>query len=90
MISIHGLFAVYFHDMYYEFVVYGHKKEYRSAVILLYTLYEEYKEFGERMSEIRDWWFAPKKLKCNEGRMRIKRYLSLLANKKLRNKYLGF
>ena len=79
-----------FQDMFYEFIANGSKKEYRAAIELLCTLYEDNKESGKIIEKVGDWYIANKSVKCNEGRMCIKRYLSLLANKQLRMKYMNF
>lgn len=79
-----------FHDMFYEFISSGNKKEYRAAISLLCKLYEDNAKDGEVIKLVNNWELSSKNVKCNSGRMCIKRYLSLLANKKLRLKYLNF
>ena len=38
----------------------------------------------------KEWCMLSKNLKCNRGRMEIKRIISVMANKELRKKYFGF
>ena len=45
---------------------------------------------GAIIEKLRNWDMDSKSVKCNSGRMNMKRYLSLLANTKLRMEYLGF
>lgn len=82
--------AYAFQDMFYEFIENGNKKEYRTAVELLGILYEKNAKSGQIIEKLTNWSLGNKSVKCNAGRMNIKRYLSLLANRKLRMKYLGF
>ena len=79
-----------FQDMFYEFVENGGKKEYRAAVQVLRQQYERNAESGKIIEKMRSWGFPNKNVLCNKGRMNMKRYLSLLANKALRKEYLGF
>ena len=79
-----------FQDMFYEFIANGTKKEYRAAMDVLRKLYEDNKEDAEYLKDIRNWEFTSKNVICISGRMNMKRYLALLANVKLREKYLGF
>ena len=55
--------------------------------------------FGEKNKEIgrvyqkygnKEWCILSKNLKCNRGRMEIKRIIGVMANKELRKKYFGF
>ncbi len=79
-----------FNDMFYEFITNGNEKEYHAAINLLEKLYKDNAETGKIIKKAKNWGLTSKQVKCNRGRMRIKRYLSLLANKRLRRKYLGF
>ena len=79
-----------FNEMFYEFISNGQKKEYHAAIRLLGRLYEKNAEAGKIIKKVGNWELSSKQAKCNKGRMCMKRYLSLLANKKLRKKYLGF
>lgn len=56
-------------------------------------------KFGEKNKEIgrvyqkygnKEWCILSKNLKCNRGRMEIKRIIGVMANKELRKKYFGF
>ena len=79
-----------FQNMFYDFISNGYKKEYRAAIELLKKLHEDNAASGAIIEKIRSWDMGSKSVKCNSGRMNMKRYLSLLANAKLRIKYLGF
>lgn len=80
-----------FQNMYYEFLQNGSKTEYRAAVKLLKKLSDENREEG-KIIEIaeRDWDLTSRRVTHNVGRLRLKRYLSVMANRKLREKYFGF
>lgn len=79
-----------FESMFYEFIENKEKIEYRAAAGLLYYLAKRYAESGKIIEKCGSWDIASKNVICNEGRMRIKQYLAVLANKKLREKFLGF
>lgn len=79
-----------FQNMFYDFIANGNKKEYRAAIELLKKLHEDNAESGAIIEKLRNWDMGSKSVKCNSGRMNMKRYLSLLANTKLRMEYLGF
>ena len=85
----HRIFA--FSQMFYEFIDNSEQPEYQAAIELLRVLADENEEIG-RMPENaeRYWSMLESEHVHNIGRLRIKRYLSLLANKKLRKKYLDF
>ena len=44
-----------------------------------------YQKYGNK-----EWCILSKNLKCNRGRMEIKRIIGVMANKELRKKYFGF
>lgn len=83
-----------FQTMFYEFLQNGTKKEYIAAVELLKKLAdsEEYRKAGEIIKYVRisGWDITSKNVTHNYARIRLKRYLSVMANKKLREKYFGF
>lgn len=80
-----------FHGMFYEFIENGNKKEYQAAVRLFEKLVEENRETGKVIEEAgQSWELASRKLTFNEARLKLKRYLSVMANRKLREKYFGF
>lgn len=80
-----------FRSMFYEFLQNGKKKEYQAAVELLRKLSDENKEEGSIIEKAgHDWELSSKNVTHNIGRLRIKRYLSVMANKRLRKKYFGF
>jgi hypothetical protein len=80
-----------FQTMFYEFINCSGEKEYRAAIALLRELYEENKEDGKIIETIRGSWdLASRNVTHNIARIRIKRYLSVIANTKLRKLYFGF
>jgi hypothetical protein len=80
-----------FQSMFYEFINCSGEKEYRAAIALLRELYEENKEDGKIIETIRGSWdFASRNVTHNIARIRLKRYLSVMANKELRKLYFGF
>lgn len=80
-----------FKTMFYDFYQNSEKKEYRAAVALLEMLYEENKEDGRIIKYARGSWdMVSKNVTQNIARLRLKRYLSVMANIKVRKKYFGF
>lgn len=80
-----------FQTMFYEFIQNGYKKEYRAAIELLRQLTEENKEEGKIIESLQSSWeLVSRKITHNTGRLRLKRYLAVMANRKLRQKYFGF
>ncbi len=80
-----------FQSMFYEFVANSSRKEYRAAVELLRQLAEENREDGRIIEKIRGSWdVTSKNVTCNIARLRLKRYLSVLANPELRSAYFRF
>ena len=85
----HRIFV--FSEMFYEFVNNSHQSKYRAAIELLRVLADENEEVGKLPDNAELYWsMLEDESVHNVGRLRIKRYLSLLANKKLRQKYLEF
>ncbi|MBQ3546637.1 MAG: hypothetical protein IJA34_16885 [Lachnospiraceae bacterium] len=80
-----------FQNMFYEFIQNGTKKEYLAAVQLFETLIEDNKEQGKIINYCHGSWdMYSRKITHNIGRLRLKRFLSVMANKKLREMYFGF
>ena len=80
-----------FQTMFYEFLDHGSQPEYAAAVELFKRLGERNKEAGKIIENARgDWDLTSRNVTHNAGRMQLKRYLSVMANKKLRMKYFGF
>lgn len=80
-----------FQNMFYEFLQNGSRKEYRAAVGLLKEIADENREEGKIIKKVGPWWdTASRNVTHNMGRLRLKRYLAVMANGKLRNKYFGF
>ena len=80
-----------FKTMFYDFIQNSEKKEYRAALALLQMLYEENKEEGKVIKYAkREWDLISKNVTQNIARLRLKRYLSVMANVKMRKKYFHF
>lgn len=80
-----------FKTMFYDFIQNSGKKEYRAALALLKMLYEENKEEGKVIEYAdREWDMVSKNVTQNIARLRLKRYLSVMANFKMRKKYFNF
>lgn len=63
---------------------------YFAALKLFEKILDENWETGKIIQSVESWSTASKNVICNEGRITVKRYLSVLANKKLRVKCFGF
>ncbi len=80
-----------FQSMFYEFIQNCGKIEYRAAAELLKRISEENREEGKIIEIVKyDWDLASRNVTHNEGRLKLKRYLSVMANHALRQKYFGF
>lgn len=80
-----------FQTMFYEFLQNGGKKEYRAAVELLKELADENREDGKIIEKAKySWDITSRNVTHNVGRLRLKRYLAIMANKELRKKYFRF
>ncbi len=80
-----------FQTMFYEFLDRGNQPEYAAAVELFKRLGERNKDAGKIIEKARgDWDLTSRNVTHNAGRIQLKRYLSAMANKKLRVKYFGF
>ena len=80
-----------FRSMFYEFLDHGNSPEYSAAVELFGRLVERNKEAGKIIEKVDGaWGLASRNVTHNAGRMQLKRYLSVMANRKLRLKYFGF
>ena len=81
-----------FQSMFYEFLQNGAKKEYITVVVLLKKLAdsEEYRKAGEIIKYAGGWELTSRNVTHNYARIRLKRYLSVMANRKLREKYFNF
>lgn len=80
-----------YRDMFYEFLMNFKDANYYAAIKLLKRLSDENKEDGKIIDVIRHSWSTESKnVIFNAGRRRMKRYLAVMANKKLRRKYFGF
>ena len=80
-----------FQTMFYEFIEHSKQKEYLAAALLLQELADENKSSGKVIEHCKGPWdLCVRKVTFNPGRLRIKRYLAVMANKKLRRKYFDF
>lgn len=80
-----------FQSMFYEFLQNSSDRRYIAVVRLLEKLAEENKEAGKIIEHVKNWWdITSKNVTHNAGRLAMKRYLSVMANKKLREIYFGF
>lgn len=80
-----------FQAMFYEFADNGGRAEYRAAVELLRQLAEENREEGKIIEMVRGSWdMTSKNVTSNAARVRLKRYLAVMANPGLRKGYFGF
>lgn len=76
--------------MFYEFIENSEKMEYKAAVGLLRFLAKVNAEQGKIIEKCSSWTTASKNITFNNGRLSIKQYLAVMANKKLREEYFGF
>ena len=80
-----------FQSMFYDFLQNSGKREYRAALELLKEIADENKEEGKIIEKAKySWDLTSRNVTHNAGRLRLKRYLAVMANKKLREKYFGF
>lgn len=80
-----------FSSMFYEFLENGKNKKYIAAIKLFEKVVEDNKAEGRIIKHLKNnWSMTSKNVTFNEGRVTIKRFLSLMANKKLRKIYFDF
>lgn len=80
-----------FNSMFYEFLEHAKNPNYIAAVKLFEKVIEDNKTAGKIIEKVGvNWDTSSKNIKCNEGRINIKRFLSLMANQELRKIYFGF
>ena len=81
-----------FKEFYNELLNNSHEVRYQAILDLLDKFGEKNKEIGRVYQKYgnKEWCMLNKNLKCNRGRMEIKRIISVMANKELRKKYFGF
>lgn len=75
-----------FKNVFYEFVTNPGNREVQAAIILFRQLLEEFADEIPEIHELR----RSDRLERFPGRMKIRRYLSVLANPELRRKVLGY
>lgn len=80
-----------FQNMFYEFVQNGSKVEYRAAVRLLKWIADENRKKGKIIEKVKyDWDITNRNVTHNAGRLELKRFLSVMANRRLRERYFEF
>lgn len=80
-----------FKDMFYEFLTNSKDKRYIAMLHLFEKVIEDNKKDGTIIEYVSGSWdLASKNVTFNKGRVTIKRFLSLAANKELRKVYFGF
>lgn len=80
-----------YRDMFYEFLLHADDENFYAAILLLKELANENKEDGKIIEILSGRWeLKSKNVTFNIGRRRLKRYLAVMANKKIREKYFGF
>ena len=80
-----------FQEMFYDFLQNDSRREYQAALKLLEELDQENREDGRIIEKLSGGWdLNSYNVTHNAGRMRMKRYLAVLANRGLREMYLGF
>jgi len=84
-----------FQCMFYDFIENNTDKNYVAAVRLLDELAksDEYKKKGKAIEFLKanyGWNMNSRVVTHNEARIKLKRYLAIMANKKLRGMYFGF
>ncbi len=80
-----------FQSMFYEFIQNGDKAEYRAAVKLLKEIADENRAEGRIIEKVKySWDLTSRNVTHNIGRLRLKRFLSVMANRKLRKQYFEF
>ncbi len=80
-----------FQSMFYEFLQNSGRDEYQAALELLRKISDDNKENGKIIEKASiDWSITSRNVTQNIGRLKLKRYLSVMANKDLRKKYFGF
>lgn len=80
-----------FQSMFYEFLQNGGKIQYRAAIELLKRISDENRKDGKIIEKAKSGWdITSRNVTHNIGRLKLKRYLSVMANLALRRKYFGF
>lgn len=81
-----------FESMFYDFVGHISQKEYASAIALIRAVSnnEKNRKAGEIIIKRKNMESESKNVIENEGRVQIKRLFSVMANKRLREKYFYF
>lgn len=79
-----------FQNMFYDFIEHKDRKHV-AAIQYLQKVLDDNWEYGKIIEKGNSsWWAKSRNVTFNQGRVTVKRYLSLLANKTLRAKYLDF
>ncbi len=79
-----------FKDNFEEFTAHIEDRKYKALIMLLKLLIDENKDYAVYTENISTWGLKTRKFTFNRGRIKIKRYLAIIANKQLRMKVFGF
>ena len=81
-----------FADMFYEFLTNLNDDRYQKSLLLFDELIEENRKNGETIKKATcsSWDHENTGIAFNEGRLKIKRYLALMANADMRKKVFRF
>ena len=76
-------------EMFYYFIEHMNDIHVQAALILFKRLLKRNISYSVDMSKYFSWLSVPKKSKFSSGRMQIKRFLAIMANRELRSRILG-
>lgn len=82
-----------FKSMFYEFLQNGNKPEYIAAIELLREIAndKDNQKAGKLIELVKSSWdLTDGRITRNKGRLRMKRYMAVMANPRLREVYFGF
>lgn len=79
-----------FKEMFYDFLANMNNINYHVALILFKKVIEDNIKEGEKINNIGSWDIADRNLTFNKGRLNVKRFLSIMANRELRYKIFNF
>lgn len=80
-----------FADMLDDYAAHPEQPYYQASMLLLEQLIEENRTAGSVLDGSRlDWELTDRRLTFNQGRLAVKRYLAVLANRELRMEVFGF
>ena len=83
-------YKAYVENIFRDYDIHGENSQYHAAVLLFHQLVEENKERGKMIEMVHNWSCGNRNVVNNIGRLRIKRYLAIMANNELRKKHFHF